>query len=94
MIPAFLRYCPVLLLLTACAAETTLTENECRSVNWYERGWNDAKNDVEEPHKQDWQRREDGCGANASDDCGKRDSYRNPGEALAKIDFSRSQARS
>jgi hypothetical protein len=29
------------LLLGGCAA-ATLSENECRGANWYERGWNDA----------------------------------------------------
>jgi ATP-binding cassette subfamily B protein RaxB len=44
--------------------------------------WKDVKND-------DCQPRKDYCDTKPSDDCGKADSYRNPGEALAKIDFSR-----
>jgi ATP-binding cassette subfamily B protein RaxB len=45
-------------------------------------GWKDATNDDCQPQK-------DYCDPKPSDDCGKRDTYRNPGEALAKIDFSR-----
>ena len=42
MISTLLRYAGLLaLLLSACAAQT-LSDNECRSGNWYERGWNDA----------------------------------------------------
>ena len=44
-------------------------------------GWKDAKNDDYQPHK-------DYCDPKPSDDCGKGDTYRNPGEALAKFDFS------
>ena len=44
-------------------------------------GWKDAKNN-------DYQQK-DYCDPKPSDDCGKGDTYRNPGEALAKIDFSR-----
>jgi ATP-binding cassette subfamily B protein RaxB len=52
-------------------------------------GWKDAKNDAGERHKDDCQPQKDYCGPKPSDDCGKGDSYRNPGEALANIDFSR-----
>jgi ATP-binding cassette subfamily B protein RaxB len=45
-------------------------------------GWKDAKNDDCQPQK-------DCCDPKPSDDCGKGDTYRNPGEALAKFDFSR-----
>jgi ATP-binding cassette subfamily B protein RaxB len=45
-------------------------------------GWKDAKNDDCQPQK-------DYCDPKPSDDCGKGDTYRNPGEALAKFDFSR-----
>jgi hypothetical protein len=44
-------------------------------------GWKDAKNDDYQPQK-------DYCDPRPSDDCGKGDTYRNPGEALAKFDFS------
>jgi ATP-binding cassette subfamily B protein RaxB len=50
-------------------------------------GWKDAKNDDGEAHKDDCQPQKDYF--EPSDDCGKGDTYRNPGEALAKIDFSR-----
>jgi ATP-binding cassette subfamily B protein RaxB len=48
----------------------------------HEGGRKDAKNDDCQPQK-------DYCEPKPSDNGGKRDSYRNPGEALAKIDFSR-----
>jgi len=51
-------------------------------------GWKDAKNDDSHPHKYDCQPQKDHCDPKPSDDCGKGDSYRNPGEALAKFDFS------
>jgi hypothetical protein len=44
-------------------------------------GWKDAKNDDCPPQK-------DYCDPKPSDDCGKGDTYRNSGEALAKFDFS------
>jgi hypothetical protein len=44
-------------------------------------GLKDAKNDDYQPQK-------DYCDPKPSDDCGKGDTYRNPGEALAKFDFS------
>jgi hypothetical protein len=44
-------------------------------------GWKDAKNDDGQPQK-------DYCDPNPPDDCGKGDTYRSPGEALAKFDFS------
>jgi hypothetical protein len=44
-------------------------------------GWKDAKNDDGPPQK-------DYCDPERSDDCGKGDTYRNPGDALAKFDFS------
>ena len=43
-------------------------------------GWKDAKNN-------DYQQK-DYCDPKPSDDCGKGDTYRNPGEALARFDFS------
>ena len=52
-------------------------------------GWKDAKNDDSHPHKDDCQPQKDHCDPKPSDDRGKGDSYRNPGEALATIDFSR-----
>ena len=52
-------------------------------------GWKDAKNDDCQPHKDYCQPQKDYCDPKPSDDCGKGDTYRNPGEALAKIDFSR-----
>ena len=45
-------------------------------------GWKDAKNDDCQPQK-------DYCDPNPSGDYGKGDTYRDPGEALAKFDFSR-----
>jgi hypothetical protein len=47
----------------------------------HDSGWKDAKNDDYQPQK-------DYCDPKPSDDCGKGDTYRNPGEALAKFDFS------
>jgi len=44
-------------------------------------GWKDAKNDDCQPQK-------DNCDPKPSDDCNKGNTYRNPGEALAKFDFS------
>jgi hypothetical protein len=44
-------------------------------------GWKDAKNDA-------WQAQNDYSDAKPSDDYGKGDTYRSPGEALAKVDFS------
>ncbi|MFG3598376.1 hypothetical protein [Bradyrhizobium sp. RDI18] len=44
-------------------------------------GWKDAKNDDGPPQK-------DYCDPEPSDDCGKGDTYPNPGDALAKFDFS------
>ena len=52
-------------------------------------GWKDAKNDDCQPHKDDCQPQKDYCDPKPSDDGGKGDTYRNPGEALAKFDFSR-----
>jgi ATP-binding cassette subfamily B protein RaxB len=47
-------------------------------------GW---KNDDDESHKDDCQPQKDYCDPRPSDDC-RKGTYRNPGEALAKIDFS------
>jgi len=44
-------------------------------------GWKDAKNEHCQPQK-------DYCDLKPSDDCGKGDTYRSPGDALAKFDFS------
>ncbi|KRQ97767.1 hypothetical protein [Bradyrhizobium valentinum] len=44
-------------------------------------GWKDAKNDDCQPQK-------DYCDPKPSDDGSKSDTYRNPGEALARFDFS------
>jgi ATP-binding cassette subfamily B protein RaxB len=52
-------------------------------------GWKEAKNDDCQPHKDYCQPQKDYCDPKPSDDCGKGDTYRNPGEALAKFDFSR-----
>jgi ATP-binding cassette subfamily B protein RaxB len=51
-------------------------------------GRKDAKNDDSQPHKDSYQPQKDYCDPKPSDDCGKGDTYRNPGEALAKFDFS------
>jgi ATP-binding cassette subfamily B protein RaxB len=45
-------------------------------------GWKDAKND-------DCQSQKDYCDPKPSNDGSKGDTYRNPGEALARFDFSR-----
>ena len=51
-------------------------------------GWKDAKNDCR-PHKDCClSQQKDHYDPKQSDDRGKRDTYRNPGEALAKFDFS------
>jgi hypothetical protein len=47
-----------------------------------------AKDDDCQPHKDDCQPQKDHCDTKPSDDCGKGDTYHNPGEALAKLDFS------
>jgi ATP-binding cassette subfamily B protein RaxB len=52
-------------------------------------GWKDAKNDEGQPQKDYCQPQKDCCDPEPSDDCGKGDTYRNPGEALAKFDLSR-----
>ena len=52
-------------------------------------GRKDAKNDDCQPHKDYGQPQKDDCDPRPSNDCGKGDNYRNPGEALAKFDFSR-----
>jgi len=44
-------------------------------------GWKDAKNDDCQPHNDYYEPK-------PSDSCGTGDTYRNPGEALAKFDFS------
>jgi ATP-binding cassette subfamily B protein RaxB len=54
-----------------------------------QQGWMDAKSEGGEPHKDDCRPQKDYCASTPPDDCGKVDGYRNPGEALAKIDFSR-----
>ena len=51
-------------------------------------GWKDAKNDDCQPHKDYCQPQKDYCAPKPSDDCGKGDTYHNPGEALARFDFS------
>jgi ATP-binding cassette, subfamily B, bacterial CvaB/MchF/RaxB len=52
--------------------------------------WRDeAKNEDGEPRKRGCQREKDDCASTASDDCDNCDSRRSPGEALAKIDFSK-----
>jgi hypothetical protein len=50
-------------------------------------GWTDANNDGQ-PRVEYWQPQNEFCDPQPSDDCGKGDAYRNPGEALAKVDFS------
>ena len=51
-------------------------------------GWKDAKNDDCQPHKDYCQPQKGYCDPKPSDDCGRGHAYRNPGEALAKFDFS------
>jgi hypothetical protein len=51
-------------------------------------GWKDAKNDDCQPHMDDCQPQKDYC-PKPSDDGSKGDTYRSPGEALARFDFSR-----
>jgi hypothetical protein len=56
-------------------------------------GWKDAKNDDCQPHNDDCQPHKDycqpqNCDPKPSDDCGKGDNSHNPGDALAKFDFS------
>jgi len=55
----------------------------------HDSGWKGVKNDDCQPRKDYCQPQKDYCDPKPSDNCGKRDSYRNPGEALAEIDFSR-----
>ena len=87
--------------LTGFAAEGTKSaeaeqgRNDCSDdgrkgdYSKHDGGWKDAKNDDSHPHKDDCQPQKDHCDPKPSDDRGKGDSYRNPGEALATIDFSR-----
>jgi hypothetical protein len=51
-------------------------------------GWKDAKNDDCQPHKDYCQPQKDYCDPKPSDDCGKGDTSHNPGEVLARFDFS------
>lgn len=51
-------------------------------------GWKDATNGRCPPQKDYCQPQRDFCAPNPSDDSGKGDTCRNPGEALAKFDFS------
>jgi ATP-binding cassette subfamily B protein RaxB len=55
----------------------------------HDSGWKDAKNDDCEPHNDCCQPQKDNCNPKSADNCGKGDTYRNPGEVLAKFDFSR-----
>lgn len=48
----------------------------------------DAKNDDCQPHKDYCQPQNDYCDPKPSDDCGKGDTSHNPGEVLARFDFS------
>jgi hypothetical protein len=50
-------------------------------------GWKNANNDGQ-PRMEYCQPQNEFCDPKPSDDCGKGDAYRNPGEALAKVDFS------
>jgi ATP-binding cassette subfamily B protein RaxB len=85
--------------LTALAAEDTKSAEAARrhhdrsadGKDGYPKhvgGWKDAENDGCQPRKNDCQPRKDYCDTKPSDCC-EGDTYRNPGEALAKIDFSR-----
>jgi ATP-binding cassette, subfamily B, bacterial CvaB/MchF/RaxB len=51
--------------------------------------WKDAGNGGCQLDRHGCKPQKDCCGTKPSSDCGNRDSHRNPGEALAKIDFSR-----
>ena len=51
-------------------------------------GSKDATNEDCQPHKDDSQPQKHYCDPKPSDDGSKGDTYRNPGEALAKFDFS------
>jgi ATP-binding cassette, subfamily B, bacterial CvaB/MchF/RaxB len=55
----------------------------------HDSGWKDAKNDDCEPHNDCCQPQKDNCNPKSADNSGKGDTYRNPGEVLAKFDFSR-----
>jgi len=55
----------------------------------HDSGWKDATNDDCQPHKDDCQPEKHYCDPKPSDDGGKGDTYHNPGEALARFDFSR-----
>jgi ATP-binding cassette subfamily B protein RaxB len=52
-------------------------------------GWKDAKSDDSHSRKDDGEPQKDHCDHKPPDDGSKGDTCRNPGEALAKIDFSR-----
>ena len=79
--------------LTGFAAEGTKSaeaeqgRNDCSDdgrkgdYSKHDGGWKDAKND-DGPLQKDY------CDPERSDDCGKGGTYRNPGDALAKFDFS------
>ena len=51
--------------------------------------WKDAGNGDRQLDEHDCEPQKDCCGTKPSNDCGNGDTNRNPGEALAKIDFSR-----
>jgi ATP-binding cassette, subfamily B, bacterial CvaB/MchF/RaxB len=51
--------------------------------------WKDAGNGERQLDEHDCEPQKDCCGTKPSNDCGNGDTNRNPGEALAKIDFSR-----
>jgi hypothetical protein len=53
----------------------------------HDSGWKDARNDDDQPQK-------DYCDPQPADDCSKGETYRSPGEALAKLDFSHGDFRS
>jgi hypothetical protein len=67
---------------------TGVPREECKPTKPHDGGWNDTKNDDCQPHKDYYQPQKDYCDPKPSDDCGKGDTYRNSGEALAKFDFS------
>ena len=68
---------------------TTIARSTARMANSkHDGGWKDAKNEDCQSHKDDCQAQKDYCAPKPSDDCGKGDTYHNPGEMLAKFDFS------
>ena len=70
-------------------AEKANCSNGKGEYSEHDGGWKDAKNDACQPHKDNRQPQKHHCEPKPSDDGSKGETYSNPGEALARLDFSR-----